>query len=227
MNISISVNPAVVDGKLREYVAWLNTLELSNTSVHVDVMRTSFVDNNAMTRDEFLYLMQNCRMPMSVHLMMGLKEVDEFIELAKQGRERVTSISIHIESSTQHVSVRNKMDKIRQAGFGVGLALNAMSRMTVQRKELFALADVITIMTVPAGASGQIPRMSLIGQRKAELGEGIKTLIVDGGVNSENIQIIKNAKIDVAVVGSHIYKIYLQGAQNRARLVGRIQGGSI
>ncbi len=80
-------------------------------------------------------------------------------------------------------------------------------------EDLIRTAKYIIIMTVKCGKSGQnfqlsalqlIPRVRQLNPRAV--------IIVDGGVNESNIYLLKEAGVDVAVVGNYAKKCYENGA---------------
>jgi len=67
--------------------------------------------------------------------------------------------------------------------------------------------DVFTVMTVKEGKSGQVFQASALEKVKKLRAKFPECrIIVDGGVNAENIASVRDAGADVIVVGSFIYK---------------------
>ena len=76
-------------------------------------------------------------------------------------------------------------------------------------EDLIRTANNIIIMTVKCGKSGQTfqsSALNLVAQVR-KINPNV-TIIIDGGVNETNIQLLKNAGIDVAVVGNYAKKCY-------------------
>ena len=74
---------------------------------------------------------------------------------------------------------------------------------------LLPLLDLVLVMTVEPGASGQKFMESMVYKIEAlrkEIDEkGYKTIIsVDGGVNNANIELLKEKGIDMAVSASYL-----------------------
>lgn len=183
--------------ELSVYLDWVNTL--CGASVHVDVMRPDFVETNYISMEEYVFIMDKCKLPMDVHLMT--KDFDEFIEKANKN---VRSITIHVEAGTASV-IERTLKKIKKAGFRAGLAIDAPSKITDNRMDLLALADVLTIMSIKAGASGREADIYLALERVKKFKPMEKPIIIDGGVNTENISQYKAAKVNTVVVGSALF----------------------
>ena len=79
-------------------------------------------------------------------------------------------------------------------------------------EDLIRAANYVIIMTVKCGKSGQVLQASaleLIPQVRRLNPDVI--IIVDGGVNENNINLLKTAGVDVAVVGNYAKKCYENG----------------
>ncbi len=81
-----------------------------------------------------------------------------------------------------------------------------------QYKDLISKANFIMVMTVKCGKSGQkfqASALQLLPQVRRLNPNAI--IIIDGGVNENNIQLLKNADVEVVVVGSYAKKCYENG----------------
>lgn len=79
-------------------------------------------------------------------------------------------------------------------------------------ENLIREAAYIIVMTVKCGKSGQTfqsSALALVAQVRALNPHAV--IIIDGGVNENSINLLKNAKINVAVVGSYAKKGYETG----------------
>ena len=181
MEISVSINPAVMDGKLAQYIDWLNSMgkKYKGFSVHVDVMREDFVGTNYISKEEYLYIMQNCLLPMDVHLMTH--DTEFFI---KNKSKRVWTV------------------------------ITPEGMINLDEQEL-KNTDPILVMSVQAGASGR-PSDIPAALEKVKLLPG-KKIILDGGINLDNIKQVKDAGVDVAVVGAALYN-----APDREKMLAKL-----
>jgi ribulose-phosphate 3-epimerase len=94
-------------------------------------------------------------------------------------------------------------------GISPAIVLNPHSRVE-SIEYLINDLDMVLLMSVNPGFGGQkfIPSVIEKAQKLKEMIEkrGAKTLIeVDGGVNNQNIKILKDAGVDIVVAGSYIY----------------------
>ena len=79
--------------------------------------------------------------------------------------------------------------------------------------DLVRAASYIIVMTVKCGKSGQLfqpSAMDLVTQVRAINPKAV--IIIDGGVNENNINLLKKAGVDVAVVGNYAKKCYENGS---------------
>lgn len=78
-----------------------------------------------------------------------------------------------------------------------------------QYENLIRSAQTVIVMTVPCGKSGQsfhASALDLVPQIRALNSNA--TIVIDGGVNENNINQLKKAGVDVAVVGNYAKKCY-------------------
>ena len=111
------------------------------------------------------------------------------------------------------------------AGMTAGIAINPPTPVesVLSRPELLELVDMILIMSVNPGFSGQafIPGVLEKARAiKAHLRED-QRLEIDGGVKTDNAPLIREAGIDVLVAASAIFSV---SPSNRAGVVSAIRG---
>lgn len=171
--------------------------------VHADVMDGVYVPNITFGMPMIKAFKQNSTLPVDAHLMITKPEkyVGKFCDA---GADVVT---FHPDASD---NVQGALDVIKSKGKKCGLVVNADVDFDIVRPYLDQI-DMLVIMTVQAGFGGQ----SFMPQclEKAKLGaverkkHGYKYLIeVDGGVSENNVALLKEAGVDVAVAGSSVFK---------------------
>ena len=175
---------------------------INNTDyIHVDIMDGHFVPN--ITFGPFIsnIVSENTKRLLDVHLM-----VDEPLKwISKFKFYNTHFITVHPESKDFLDALR----KIKMLGIKAGICLKP--KTTIESVENYLIdADLILVMTVEPGFGGQAFMESMIEKinKLHELREkhGYKYVIeVDGGVNNESIKLLKDANVDVAVVGSYIF----------------------
>lgn len=175
--------------------------------VHVDVMDWHFVPNLTMGP----FIVEACRratnMPLNVHLMVDQPET----MLEAFARAGASHIIVHIETCPQ---IAGTLKKIKSLGCQAGVTLNPTTPASSLEPAL-ALADLVLVMTVHPGYSGQefepevLPKIAQIRRRLDELGSPAR-LEVDGGISAHTIGQVRDAGADTFVTASAIFK-YPQG----------------
>ena len=217
MDISISLDPAA--GKdLEQYVDFLNTQQ--DVLVHLDVMDGQFVPRESVTHEEFVYVLENSVHPIDAHFMVEKPDFSiwQFLPCLSIV-EKLRSITFHIEALAGKAGFQ-LLKKIKRFGIEAGIAIDLPTEIEAVDRELLENSDVITIMSVKCGASGQKNNAEEMQKRLRYVTENFPKarLIVDGGINPENIKLAKNAGAHTAVVGGYAY-----GAEDRAVAIDELK----
>jgi len=171
--------------------------------VHVDVMDGHFVPNLTIGPVVVEAIAKVTTKPLDIHLMVENNSF--FVELF--AALKPAFISFHIEEEKHP---HRLIQKIRSLGIRPAITLNPH---TPPEAIEFLLEDVdmVLLMSVNPGFGGQKFIASVLERTKR-----LKALInkinpscmieVDGGVNAENIQDLKEAGVDMVVAGSFVYK---------------------
>jgi len=170
--------------------------------VHVDVMDGHFVPNLTIGPVVVSAVAKVATKPLDVHLMVENNSffVDLFAPLNPE------YISFHIEEEKHP---HRLIQKIRSLGIKPAVVLNPH---TPPEAIEFILADLdmVLLMSVNPGFGGQkfIPMVIDKAKRlKAMITEINPSCLieVDGGVNSENVALLKEAGVDIVVAGSFVF----------------------
>lgn len=171
--------------------------------IHVDVMDGAFVPNISFGAAVMKSLNGVATIPYDVHLM--IEDPDRYIEdFVTPNTEFITvhrEACPHLDRAIQH---------IHSLGLKAGVALNPATPV-VMVEDVLDQVDMILIMSVNPGFGGQkfIPRaldkIRMLDQLRRENGYHFE-IEVDGGVNSENCQVLKEAGTDILVAGSAVFK---------------------
>ena len=171
--------------------------------VHIDVMDGQFVPNLSMGP----FIVETCRritpLPLDVHLM--IEKPDNLVEaFAHAGANR---ISVHIEN-TPHI--HRVLQHIRSLGCQPGIVLNPGTPASAIT-EVLPLVDLVLIMTVDPGYSGQIfqpETLSKIRQvrQMIETSQSAALLQVDGGITPQTLPSAYQAGARVFVAATAIFK---------------------
>ncbi|MCT7566538.1 ribulose-phosphate 3-epimerase [Aliarcobacter butzleri] len=170
--------------------------------VHVDVMDGHFVPNMTIGPVVVEPVAKVASKPLDIHLMVENNTF--FIDLFAPCKPLY--ISFHIESEKHP---HRLIQKIRSYGIKPAIVLNPHSRPQ-EIEYLLEDLDMVLLMSVNPGFGGQKFIPSVVEKAK-ELKELINKrnpnclIEVDGGVNDKNIEILKNAGVDIVVAGSYVF----------------------
>jgi ribulose-phosphate 3-epimerase len=171
--------------------------------VHVDVMDGHFVPNLTIGPVVVEAVSRASSKPLDIHLMVENNSF--FVDLFAPLKPKY--ISFHIEEEKHP---HRLIQKIRSMGISPALVLNPH---TPPEAIEFLLCDVdmVLLMSVNPGFGGQSFIESVVEKAKR-----LKALIeiknpnclieVDGGVSDKNIDLLKDAGVDIVVAGSFVYK---------------------
>ena len=171
--------------------------------LHVDVMDGHFVPNITIGPVVVEWVRKVANIPLDVHLM--ITDPDKYApEFIKAGADWV---SIHPETCADPNS---SLKKIRALGAKASVAVNPDVPLA-RVESCFSDADMVLMMSVFPGFAGQtfipevLPKIaalrSLIDERKLTL-----LIEVDGGIKTDNIDLVVRAGAEVIVSGSGIFK---------------------
>ena len=182
-------------------------LETAGTDYfHIDVMDGKFVKNNTvnlMTKySEYLNNITN--IPLDVHLMVS--DVMSFIKSFMVFNPR--NITIHYESAKNREELMNWIKYIKENNSKVGISIKPKTNIE-EIYDILQYIHTVLIMTVEPGKGGQ----KLISETIQKI-KDLKQYIVknnlevdieaDGGINLENVSLLKEAGCDIVVAGTCI-----------------------
>ncbi len=188
--------------------------------IHIDVMDGNFVPQISFGEAFTKEVKKHTAIPLDVHLMVKNPEAhaNRYYEL------KPYCITFHLE--TTHFGVRLS-DEIRSSGSKVGITLNPATPIE-SIVPLLPYVDLVLIMTVDPGFYGQ----SFIknGFEKIQKARALTQpfgiqLEVDGGVNESNIAELSRLGVDIAVVGSGLFKA--EGPNSQGEKLKALASGSV
>lgn len=173
---------------------------LTKTSIdylHLDIMDGKFVTN--YTDIEEIKSVINNNKKIDIHLMVldVYKYIDEFKYLKPE------FITFHYELDCDIISIINYLKKLN---IKVGLSICPQTNVEVLNPFL-DMIDLVLIMSVNPGLGGQkfiensISKIDYLDRLRKEKNYTYQ-IEVDGGINNETINLIKN--VDIAVIGSYL-----------------------
>ena len=170
---------------------------------HIDVMDGIFVPNISFGMPVIKAIKKHCEKIMDVHLM--IIDPDRYIKIFKElGTDILT---VHYEACNH---LHRTIQAIKSEGMSAGVALNPHTTVDLL-KDTIQDIDLVCLMSVNPGFGGQ----SFIENTYQKVRE-LKSLIqsknastkieIDGGVNSSNAPLLKEAEADILVAGSFVFK---------------------
>ncbi|MCI0500233.1 MAG: ribulose-phosphate 3-epimerase [Epsilonproteobacteria bacterium] len=170
--------------------------------VHVDVMDGHFVPNLTIGPVVVSSVAKIATKPLDIHLMVQNNTF--FVELFAPLKPKY--ISFHIEEEKHP---HRLIQKIRDYGISPAIVLNPHTPPEAIEYLLEDL-DMVLLMSVNPGFGGQkfIPSVLEKAKKLKELinKRNPNCLIeVDGGVGDKNIQLLKEAGVDIVVAGNYVF----------------------
>lgn len=170
--------------------------------VHVDVMDGHFVPNMTIGPVVVSAVAKAATKPLDIHLMVENNTF--FVDLFAPLKPKY--ISFHIE---EEKNPHRLIQYIRSLGIKPAVVLNPHTPAEAIEYLLGDL-DMVLIMSVNPGFGGQkfIPTVVEKIRRLKVLRDRINPdclIEIDGGVGSSNIEMLKEAGVDICVAGSYVF----------------------
>lgn len=205
----VEVSASLLNLEEEESIKTLYNLETAGINYfHIDVMDGEFVETNTIEkmRKYSNYVKQISTLPLDVHLMVNdvKKYVDEYIGVSPR------IITFHLEAVKDKNEIMNVINDIKECNCKVGISIKPDTKLEEIYKFL-PYIHLVLIMTVEPGKGGQKLQESTINKIK-ELKKYITEnnididIEADGGINTNNADILKNAGVDIIVAGTAILK---------------------
>ena len=203
----VEVSTSVLNADEEKAMQIFYDLEVAKTDYyHIDVMDGKFVEKDT---SELMYsyassIKQISNIPLDVHLMVeNIKEyIDEYIDL------NPLYITIHYEACESKKQVKEMLEYIKKNNIRCGLSIKPATKVE-EIYEFLPYINLLLVMTVEPGKGGQklIPEtLKKISKLKEYLYQNnLETYIeADGGIKLDNVDKLKEAGVDILVVGSGI-----------------------
>lgn len=197
----IKVAPSILSANPANLMEDINQVEGADY-LHVDVMDGSFVPNLSYGLNTVAGLAKSTNIKLDVHLM--IQDPERYVEQFVQAGASI--VGVHVES-TQHIA--RAIQIIKNAGVQAEVVINPGTPLT-ELEEVLPEVDQVLIMSVNPGFGGQkflessiskVKRLSDLRQAR-----GLEFDIeIDGGISDQNVKVVYDAGVDVAVAGSYVF----------------------
>ena len=199
----MKIAPSILASDLSDIKTGLQQCELGSADlVHVDVMDGHFVPNLSFGPPVLAAIAERTELPLDFHLMVANPEehLDLYLDIEP------VWLSVHWEAGGH---LDRLLGRVHEKGVGAGVALNPATPVGVLKAVLGQL-DFVVLMSVNPGFSGQalipyvLDKARVLRSWIDERGLDVQ-IELDGGVAAPNLEQVRDAGVDVAVVGSGIF----------------------
>jgi ribulose-phosphate 3-epimerase len=208
----LRITASILASNLACLQAEIESVEGLVDGLQIDVMDGHFVPNLSFGAPVVSCLKTS--LPLDIHLMVENPEerIEEFLEL------HASNITFHAEAITEPDDRLALIAAIRDGGATAGIALNPSTPLDAV-KDLLGAIDLLLIMTVEPGFSGQkfLPE-TLEKVRSARASHPDLAIQVDGGIDAQTAVECVRAGATNLVSASYIF-----GASNRREAINRLR----
>lgn len=194
----MKIIPAILSDDKEDFQSKISQSEKFADFVQIDIMDGKFVPSTSIGIDVLSSM--NTSIGTEFHLM-----VDNPLKYLPAARKsKVKRVIFHYEA--KQIPHNEVIREIRCLDMQVGLAINPQTELR-QVRHLFESIDLLLFLAVNPGYYGSpfIPHVLEKARQLAEVKHNF-LLALDGGVKTDNILKIKNCGVDIACVGSGIFK---------------------
>ena len=190
MRISISILKE--KNNIENVINKLNNTDCDN--IHLDIMDNTFTNTSSFELCDFKNIKNNKKYDIHIMSTNLNYQINEAIKLEPE------YITIHYESNKE---ILKFIRLIKDNNIKAGIAINPNTSIE-EIKELLEEIDLLLVMSVEPGKSGQdfimstIDKLKIINDFKHDF-----IISVDGGINNNTIKLIEKY-VDMIVSGSYI-----------------------
>ena len=203
----VEVSVSILNVKDDKAIQTLYNLETSGINYfHIDVMDGKIVKNDTTNKMlEFSeYLNQISNLPLDVHLMV--EDVESYIKSFAIFDPNI--ITFHLEAGKSKKEILKWIKILNENNIRVGISIKPNTKVE-EIYEYLPFVHLVLVMTVEPGEGGQklLPNtIEKIKELKKYIDENNFEVDIeaDGGINTENANIVREAGADMLVSGSAI-----------------------
>ena len=170
--------------------------------LHLDIMDGSLTKNKTFLDEKVKEINSKSTIFLDCHLMIN----DPLNVLKNYVKTGANIISIHYEAFKNKSDLIKALKYLKQNKVIAGLAIYPKTKIE-EILPYFEFFDLLLIMSVEIGEYGQKFIDSTLN--KISLAKKLipnKLIEVDGGINLENINYLKELDVDIVVIGGSFYK---------------------
>lgn len=199
----IVLSPSLLSADFAHLATSVKAVEKATNWLHLDVMDGHFVPNLTFGAPLIKCIREITDITFDAHLMV--EHPCEYVLPFKNAG--VDIFTFHIEAE---VHADRLIDSIHKEGMKAGIAIVPSTPLCAVA-EVLPLVDLVLVMTVNPGFSGQkfipycVEKVRQLACLKEEKGYSYY-VSVDGGINNETFPIVKEAGVDVVVSGSAFFQ---------------------
>jgi len=195
----MQITPAILTSDLVLFSNLAKKLEFVET-LDVDICRSPFVDNVTVQLDQVVDLIDFEHQSIGFHLMVDNPEQDLMYLLNSIGNDQSVRVYLHQESNLNFLAEFEWPGRWSRC-----LAIKFESEF--KNIEFYNNFDEIQLMSIETGKQGNSFKPSVITRIEGltKLGYFGK-ISIDGGINMNTIELIKDLPIDRISVGSYFQK---------------------
>ena len=203
----VEISASILSVKNEDAIKTLYNLETAGIDYfHIDVMDGKFVEENTSDRmiEYCEYLNSISNLPLDVHLMVD--DVKSYINSFLVFEPNI--ITFHLEAGKTKEEIMEWIKIIKENNTKVGISIKPDTNV----KEIYdylPFIHMVLVMTVEPGKGGQKLLPKTIEKIK-KLSEYIQKnnlevdIEADGGINTENVNLVKEAGANIIVSGTAI-----------------------
>ena len=196
------LSPSLLSADFSNLEKSIRQVEKKTKWLHLDVMDGHFVPNLTFGYPLIKAIRKTTDILFDAHLMVT--NPSDFVEFFAEAG--VNAFTFHVESC---VHVDRLVASIHEANMKAGIALVPTTPLSAIT-EILPLVDLVLVMTVNPGFSGQkfipycVEKIKKLAIAKKEKGYNYY-VSVDGGINNHTLPIVLEAGADVVVSGSSFF----------------------
>lgn len=195
----IEVHPALLEQDINELQRKINLVKGHASTIHLDIMDGEFVPNTTVNDPAQIAQLDWGGMNVALHLMISRPT----LYLKKWAFPEVSCMTVHQEAAE---NLPETISMIHSLQKHAGLAINPHTS-TYDIKAVLDQLESIMVMGVEPGFAAQafnadvLQKISYLRELKPDI-----QIVVDGGVNSATIGMIKEAGATAVCANSYLFK---------------------